>query len=386
MSLSTGDIWVPELEPTSSRLLQAALDNRSFRIGEYEGDGEYPEHRAVKEEIEHLASSIVERNGSDRLVNWAQTQPALMRGYAFRGPEPYDPERDGARVAAMHRLDVHIWATVRDLAARAVFDPAPTDRTYATVPGLFDTLDKRFLLPLATKNVDPVWSSDPLVLFNDYALYAHPLVRDNRELVADLMALVLDEAVTVRLAVDPHAVVPREGRPHVLLLDYWYGVIVDQTTLDDPRAFGHTRHERRIDRHDSAAMPMLAVDVYWSVEDDLKTLEVVETVPAPQHGTPAGLVFNRYLHAIRNWRDGAWVHVDGAVKAHALESYEPTIAHTTAAKGPSIAYRKLWRVDGTIDDRDWGRLLGHHFRDNELVIEAFGSILDERTDSDGIDG
>jgi len=45
--------------------------------------------------------------------------------------------------------------------------------------------------------VDPEWSSDPLILFGNYALFTHPLARANRELLADLMALALDDDLTV---------------------------------------------------------------------------------------------------------------------------------------------------------------------------------------------
>lgn len=40
-------------------------------------------------------------------------------------------------------------------------------------------------------------------------------------------------------------------------------------------------------------------------------------------------------------------------------------------------YRKLFRLDGPMADDDWARLVAHFFRDNELVIEYFGHILDE---------
>ena len=196
------------------------------------------------------------------------------------------------------------------------------------------------------------------------------------------MALALDETLGVRIAVDPHAVTPRADRPHCGLFDYWFGVRVDQATLDDPQIIGRTRHERRVDRHDLETLPLLAIDVIWSIQDDLKVLEITETVPADTHEARGGLIFNRYLHAIRDWRRQRWIHVDGAVKAHQAVTYQATRDDTSAAKGPVVAYRKLWRIDGQVSDEDWGRLLGHHFRENELVAEYFGSVLDERTEAD----
>lgn len=372
------DLWLPTLDPNTSVLLQAALDDRFFRIWTYLPDGPYARHQEVKDEIESHVAEIVERNEENHLIELALADGPLVRGSTLRGPKPFDAQRDGVRIAAWRQLELLVQRVRRTLASRAVYDPSISDRTYATVPGLFDALDKRFLLPLRPENVDDEFSSDPLILFGDHALFAHPSLRPNRELLADLMALALDEDFDVRIAVDPHAVVGRSDRPHCGLFDYWFGVCVDRTTLDDPHALGRTRYERRVDRHDHEVLPLLAIDVIWSLQDDLKVLEITETVPAGTYEERDGLILNRYLHAIRDWRQQRWMHVDGAVKAHRAAEYEATPDNTSASKGPIVAYRKLWRVDGQISDEDWGRLLGHHFRENELVIECFGSILDER--------
>lgn len=375
------NLWLPDLDPQISPLLQTALDDRFFRIWSYIRDGPYAIHQEVKDEIESHVATIIERNGEGSLIELALEDGPLVRGSSLRGPKPFDVQRDGARIAAWRQLELLVQRVRQELAVRTIYAPETSDRTYATVPGLFEALDKRFLLPLGRENVDEEFSSDPLVMFGDHALFTHPFLRPNRELVADLMALALDDALDVRIAIDPDAVVLRSDCPHCGLFDYWFGVIVDQAGLDDPQTLGRTRHERRVDRHDLETLPLLAIDVNWSIQDDLKVLEVTETVPADSYEGCGGLVFNRYLHAIRDWRQRRWVHVDGAVKAHHLVAYKATRDDTSAAKGPVVAYRKLWRVDGQIADDDWGRLLGHHFRENELVIECFGSVLDERPES-----
>jgi hypothetical protein len=185
--------------------------------------------------------------------------------------------------------------------------------------------------------------------------------------------------VQTRIALDPHRVVPRDQRPDMGLYDYWFGVRVDARSLDDPRAVGRVRFERRADAHDLGLLPLLAIDVHWWLQDEhCKAVEIEETVPRDPHEAAAGLVINRYLHAIRDMRRHRWIHVDGAIKAYNQATYEPSRQLTNARKGQPEAYRKLWRADGDLHDGDWGRLLGHYFRDNELVIEAFGSLLDER--------
>jgi hypothetical protein len=43
-----------------------------------------------------------------------------------------------------------------------------------------------------------------------------------------------------------------------------------------------------------------------------------------------------------------------------------------------VRYRKLFHVDGALDDDLWGRIVAHFVRGNELAIEYFGELLDER--------
>ncbi len=71
-------------------------------------------------------------------------------------------------------------------------------------------------------------------------------------------------------------------------------------------------------------------------------------------------------------------HLDGAIKAYELQGYSADVTTPAEPKGINPIYRKMWRVEGPIDESDWGRLVGHFFRGNELVIEYFGEALDER--------
>lgn len=75
-----------------------------------------------------------------------------------------------------------------------------------------------------------------------------------------------------------------------------------------------------------------------------------------------------------------FIHVDGAAKAFPIDGYAADSEWPSARKGDCTHYRKMWRVEGSIADADWGRLVGHFFRGNELVVEYFGEILDERSE------
>jgi hypothetical protein len=80
---------LPQLELTSSPLLQAATDEHFFNLWDYEKDGDYPHCRAVKEEIESLVSEIERSNSSEALFVAAEEDRPLMQGNSFRGPTPY---------------------------------------------------------------------------------------------------------------------------------------------------------------------------------------------------------------------------------------------------------------------------------------------------------
>lgn len=66
-------------------------------------------------------------------------------------------------------------------------------------------------------------------------------------------------------------------------------------------------------------------------------------------------------------------------------TYHATVDNPKGERGHPVRYRKFFRVDGQIDDADWGRIVAHFFRSNDLVIEYFGELLDERPGAPAID-
>lgn len=58
--------------------------------------------------------------------------------------------------------------------------------------------------------------------------------------------------------------------------------------------------------------------------------------------------------------------------------YQATQDNPKGSCGEAVHYRKLFRVDGEVEDAAWGKIVAHYFRGNELVIEYFGELVDER--------
>jgi hypothetical protein len=374
-----------DLELDSSALLRASMDERFFRVWEFAREGAYPCHRLHKEEFEARVAAILEIATEHELRELARRDRSLRQGSTFRGPEPFDPETGDLRVVAIRQLELAIYAAECRLFDASFLPASTADRACTTVAGLFERLGGRHPLLGLTRDMvkDCLGWHDRVVLFGDYGLFPHAALRPARELVHDLWKLA-ESGASVQVALDPHAVVPRSEIRGVGLYDYWFGMKLDLARLDDPTATGRTVHARRPELQSRFTFPLLRTEFTWSADGPLKTLQVQETVPGELVWSDHDGVFqrsryviNRYLHSIRDTRSRSFVHLDGAAKAFPRELYGPTVDNPELPQGEPL-YRKLFRIDGSIPDDEWARLVAHFFRENELVIEYFGELLDER--------
>jgi hypothetical protein len=305
-----------------------------------------------------------------------------MRGSSLAHPQPYSTQ-SGTRPIAFRQLELLLGRTIADLDARALCAPSPTDRACRTVHGLYEALsDRDGLLALRPGMIPDGIGNDRHLVFGEYGLFPHPAVRESRELIGALWVLAA-AGYDVRVAIDPNRVLPAGHVQEATLKDYWWGIRLTRENLDDVNETGHTRHERRADAHDELGVyALLATDFSWHRDRDIKVLNVEETVPRDAVGPFPGPVANRYLHSLRDTVARRFVHVDGAMKSYDRAHYLAEISRPTADKGTVVHYRKMWRVEGAVDDAIWGRLVGNFFRGNELVLEYFGEAVDDRLEVD----
>jgi len=374
------------LDLASSSLLRASLDEHFFRIWDFACDGEFPHHREQKMEFDGWVDRILETTPPAELRALARQDRSLRQGSTFRGFEPFDPDTGDLSVIAIRQLELAVYSAENRLVDAAYSPASKQDRVCQVVHGLFEQLTARDrLLRLTPEMVRGRRGfSDRVFCVGDYGIFPHPALRPARELVHDLCALA-EAGAEVQVAIDPHSVVPRSEIADVGLFDYWFGLKLDIDRLDDPTAIGCTVHGRRPEAQNGYTFPLLRTEFRWRAEGPLKTLEVQETVPRDRawgdHGgrvhRGSRYVANRYLHSIRDTDRRRFIHLDGAAKAFPREQYGPTVEQPDLPQGEPV-YRKLFRLDGHISEEDWGRLVAHFFRGNELVIEYFGDVLDER--------
>jgi len=292
--------------------------------------------------------------------------------------EPYVGRGD-TRPLALRQLELLLAGTIAGLNDTVLRPPSSEDHVCKAIPGLFEALNVRDgLLPLSPPMLPVQAGDDRLLVFGGHALCPHPDLRESRELVRVLWELTR-AGHDVRIAVDPNRMLPVTRIPDIVLKDYWWGIKITRGSIDDLDAVGQTQHARRADLYDEwGAYPLLTTDFIWKREGYEKTLTIEETVPNEEPRPFAGPVRNRFLHSIRDTEQHSFRHLDGAIKAFDRDQYSIDRAHPSGPRDGFLHYRKLWRVEGPIDDRDWGRLVGYFFRGNELIIEYFGEILDER--------
>ena len=367
----------PKFELRQSPWLQRAVNERYRWIFGFWHDV-HKSFLPEKNDIEDRVRYILEHNDRASLIEFASHDRAIREGMA--GPKNVvDP--DPARVAAFRLVELATDRAISDLRSASILPALKDDLVCEKTPGLWALLDpKHHLLPITRET----WPTEingnvPFFTVGERVVYPHPLIWPNRELMADVVTLGLD-GFDAKIAIDPSRSSSRDDRVDELLADYWFGCHLTMKTIDslDRRDLGETWHMRPADRETTlTSLPLAATVFRWSADGHLKKLEVVEITPRDSCGDGV-LIVNRYLHALRDTTLKRFIHVDGAVRAYDPADYQATRENPQGPIGEPIHYRKLFRVDGVLEDDMWGRVLAHWFRGNELVIEYFGESLDDR--------
>lgn len=371
-----------------SPLLQTGLADDRFHVTDYMSDGGYPGHRSEKEEAEGYVALVVaamDRGDASQLADDLHHYLCAM----FPPDELKQASADAAlfaRQVGFAALQRAVDEALYELEERSFDTPTAADPVFARCPSLFEHVTKDGLVRLHRGDViDEALRGEGVFSVDGAAIYPHPMLAPARELVGELLALALEEDLTVAIAVHPFRVTGIEDVQYRLLEDYWYGVKVDAGSLDslDPHDVGvRTFHAARQDTVERFFHPLLGTWFDWErrsrhdLDDPVKRLYIREVRPATdRRGEPLVAATNRELHAERDTAAHRFTHVDGKVCRYDAGTYEPTAARPDAPLGVASRSRKLWRVDGAMTDSTWELLVGLHFRQNELIQEHFDSAL-----------
>ena len=153
----------------------------------------------------------------------------------------------------------------------------------------------------------------------------------------------------------------------------------DSKFPEDPR--GTVTEHRPVEGSRAQRLfPLERLEVMWSRRKGLKTVQFEELVaPRRKHCSGAGLIRNRYAHAVWDPGEMHFQHFDGALRGYSAKQYQGRL--TTDLKKytqKSDEYQKLFRIDGALRLDEWCDLLTRYYDQNELVLEYLGGPREDR--------
>lgn len=298
------------------------------------------------------------------LSRWAGAEPEIAHGMYSRLPDTIQH-----RSVAESLLEAATWTDFFGPSIELFSNPATDSRVLRAAPHLIPLLDESGLVTVSGLDARP-WGLHT----GQYAFQYHQLLRRNFSsgihygLIGTILRVSNHHQLTARLAIDERRLRFKHEYQEIHEYDYWFGRSLREDELDLLEAVGETFHGDP-DGGTSWLHPYAGLSVRWTADGHLKGVEIEEFMPPPS--SEDKWVFARYLHAIRDTDQGAFVHCDGAVKAFAADSY-PRTAQGFKQRGKGDHYRKLFRVDGEFPASAWSELACSWFRGNRLINEYFG--------------
>lgn len=383
--------YLPPKLQGGSALVAIGLAEDRFHVTNFMGDGEYPAHRAEKDEAERYVAWVVAALAHGE----ANALAGELKPY-LRAMFPPDELRAGETNPALAARQIGFAALQRavddalyELEERSFDAPRPEDLAFVRCPSLQDRLTRDGLVRLRASDVaDEGLRAEGVFVVGGCAIYPHPMLAPARELVVELLDLAAAAELEVAIAIHPYRVADVDEVPMRLLEDYWYGVKLtaeNRDSLDRHDVGVRTFHAARQDTVERFFFPLLGTWFDWErrsrndAGDPVKRLYVREVRPAAdRQGEPLVAALNRELHAERDTAARRFTHVDGKMCWYDAVDYAPTPSRPDAPLGTPRLSRKLWRVDGRIPDATCEQLVGLHFRQNELIAEHLGAVLSDR--------
>lgn len=193
----------------------------------------------------------------------------------------------------------------------------------------------------------------------------------NLDLMKKLLEVGRASNNTLRVAIDEFRLCHESEFQIIERKDHWFGPPLNQDFLDDP-------HNNRVTVHGDGKQgkgihPFSHLAAQWTTEKRLRTVQLQEKIDFESRNEYCDYVLVRYLHAQYDLDLKYCIHCDGAVKAYSLEDYEQS-ADGSFPTCQTIYYRKMFRVDGRIEIRDWVEIMAQWFRGNPLILEYCASL------------
>jgi hypothetical protein len=239
-------------------------------------------------------------------------------------------------------------------------------------PDIFKLQDEEDLIPLSSLNQKGpgVFEIDGLLIF------AHPFFRRslschnslNSPFLSIIHKITRSFDLNIKIALDPNMVGLASTYKEDIELEYWWGPkFNDELSVID---FGVTKHVASKDQR--LFHGISATEFWWHRQNEITTFECEEIRDIPSFGLGNESFGCRYVHSMLDVTTSIPIHIDGAIRLYDEISMINRMEYDISKNGKNTQYKKLWRIDGTINVSLWKELLTHYFRDNHLVGEYLG--------------
>lgn len=316
-----------------------------------------------------LGRGISPTNESEHNHINALHQQHILRKYK-KGFELY--EKDFLQLIDSQLTDQHMRI---DAGCAAVYEKDVASRLF---PELFEKKDDAGLIHLSILLKDFIYQgqgifksrNSKLSVFADVNFRRRQSIHNNFHFyfLDELIRLSDLSDITIKISIDQDLIGYAPSYHDSIELEYHWGPkFNDDVSSIRP---GLTRHE--CNSSDRYFYGLSRTEFYWKEDENEKTFEVEELrdQTAPHDGDE---LYNcRYIHSIYDTDRKTFFHFDGAIRSYGLEEMSERLDKTFIEYGRKAAYKKLFRIDGSLSLANWKLLTIHYMQGNPLVYEYFG--------------
>ncbi|MFK5958476.1 MAG: hypothetical protein QM495_06325 [Lutibacter sp.] len=205
-------------------------------------------------------------------------------------------------------------------------------------------------------------------------IYSHSYFRKSLSRLNNFHHLFLDEfmthknnnKITLKMAIDWDMIGYAPDFLQTLEFEYWFGPKYnDDISKINP---GLTKHI--CNDFEKQYFEVSSTEFYWKNNKNLKEFELEEL---KENNVPTTDDFFgcRYIHSIYDTNKDTFIHFDGAIRGYTSELYFDRIDQNMTEFGRRSNYKKLFRIDGDLELKNWKNLITKYMQGNPLIYEYF---------------
>lgn len=175
-----------------------------------------------------------------------------------------------------------------------------------------------------------------------------------------------DKNITLKLAIDWDMIGYAPDFKPRLEFEYWFGPKYDDDISNiSPGLTKHSCTEFERNYYEISS-----TEFFWKNNKNLKEFEL-EELRENNAPTMDDFFGCRYIHSIYDTQKKTFIHFDGAVRGYTSDLFFERMDKNMTEFGRKSEYKKLFRIDGALQLKDWKNLITKYMQGNPLIYEYF---------------